>query len=358
MGGEVEKPVEGRPVGRAAQINPKGRTLTVTGSGDILIHPSLAAQAESVGTPEQPNFGPMLAGIRGRIASADYSICHVETPFSQPGVKTEYPHYYVHPNLAKAIKATGFDECSTASNWTYDKGMAGIERTIDSLKAVGVRQAGSLRSAKDQRIKINTVKGIKVAHLSYTDPSDSPTVAGSEWAVNRQSPSEIAQDARTARQRGAQIVIVSYAAGAMESTQVSASQQAAVRTMTAAGDVDFVIGHGSHTVQPAEKINGTWVVWHGNLLASFFPDQTTMLTGLISQATFQETKKKGRFALTKLTGIPVQSVNGSIRAMDLVAHKCEEAKQYESGWKLVQATQQPAIAQGMKLPAICAETNP
>lgn len=339
----------------ANQPKPNGRTLTITGSGDILIHPSIADQADANGSKKNPDFRPMLADVKSRISSADFSICHVETPFSQPGVRTAFPHYYVHPNLAKAIAWTGFDDCSTASNWTFDKGMDGIHRTIDSLKQAGVGQAGSLENATDSRIHIRTIRGIKIAHLSYTDPYDSPTVPGSEWAVNRQDPEQIAQDAHTARELGAQIVIVSYADGDMGATDWSAQQEQAINTITAGGDVDYVIGHGSHTVQPAKKVNGTWVVWHGNLLASFFPDEKTMLTGLISEATFQQSQQKGRFVLTSIEGIAVESVDGSIRTMDLASHNCADAKRYQAGWDMVHNAEATAISEGMKFPAICSE---
>ena len=339
----------------AHELRPGGRTLTITGSGDILIHPSIADQADATGSKADPDFRPMLADVKPRISAADFSICHVETPFSEPGVRTTFPHYYVHPNLAKAIAWTGFDDCSTASNWTFDKGMAGIDRTIDALHNAGVGEAGSLKNATDSRIRIQTINGIKVAHLSYTDPHDSPTVPGSEWAVNRQDAGQIAQDAYTAREEGAEIVIVSYADGDMGATSWSAQQERALNTITAGGDVDYVIGHGSHTVQPAKKVNGTWVVWHGNLLASFFPDEKTMLTGLISEVTFKESMQPGRFELTSIEGVPIESVGGSIRTMDLASHSCAAAKKYKAGWKMVRAAESTAISEGMQFPAICSE---
>jgi poly-gamma-glutamate capsule biosynthesis protein CapA/YwtB (metallophosphatase superfamily) len=329
------------------------RTLSITGSGDILIHPGMDRQAESDGGTSNPDFAPMLAGVKPLISRADYSICHTETPFSPPGYRQPFPHYYVHPNLAKGIKATGFDDCSTASNWTFDKGIDGVRRTVKSLNRAGVNQAGSRANAKAERVVVRDVNGIKVAHLSYTDPGDSPEVPGSPWAVNRQPPAEIAVDAQFAREQGAEIVVVSLAMGSMGSVELSGSQKSAANTMTAGGDVDYVIGHGSHTVQPAQKFHDTWVVWHGNLLSWFRSDQTTMLTGLISDVTFTEVTD-GRFEVSSLKGRPIQTVtSGGVRSVDIVGASCSDGRQYEAQRQMIVDTQAKAIRQGMKFPKLC-----
>ena len=336
-----------------ATLTHPARTLNLTGSGDILIHPRLAGQADSNGGASNPNFAPMLADVKPLISRADYSICHVETPFSPPGYRQPFPHYYVHPNLAKGVKATGFDDCSIASNWTFDKGIDGVRRTIKSLNKAGVHQAGAGSNANSQRVTVRDVNGIKVAHLSYTDPGDSPGIPGSPWAVNRQTPAEIAADAKVARAQGAEIVVVSLAMGTMGAGGLSGSQKSAAKTITAGGDVDYVIGHGSHTVQPAQKFNNTWVVWHGNLMSSFFPDQTRMLTGLVSDVTFTEVTG-GRFLVTSLKGYPIQSVKGgSVRSLDIVGAGCSGLRRYGTQWQMIVDTESRAIAQGMKFPKPC-----
>ncbi len=329
------------------------RTLNVIGSGDILIHPSLSAQADANGGAANPDFAPMLADVRPLISKGDYAICHAETPFSPPGHRQPFPHYYVHPNLAQGIEATGFDGCSIASNWTFDKGIAGVRRTIRSLKAAGVEHTGAGANQKAQRVVVRDVNGISVAHLSYTDPADSPGILGSPWAVNNQSPAEIAADAKLAREQGAEIVIVSLAMGEMNAVELSGSQKLAAKTITAGGDVDYVVGHGSHTVQPAQKFNDTWVVWHGNLMSSFFPDQTRMLTGLVSDVTFTEVSD-GQFEVTSLKGFPIQSVrDGSARSVDIAGAGCPATGQYASQWQMIVDTESKAVAQGMKFPSRC-----
>jgi len=301
----------------------------------------------------------MLAGAKWRIKKADYSICHDETQFSDPNLpETSFPHYYVHPNLAKGIAATGFDECSTASNWTFDKGMSGIERTNAALRKAGVNHSGAYTSKESERnrIVVRTVNGVKLTHISYTDVSDSPTLPGQPWAVNRQSPRQIAADARAARAAGAQLVVISLAMGPMGAEDTTAAQREAVRTITADGDVDYIIGHGSHTIQPAQMVNGTWVVWHGNLMASFFPDQPRMHEGLISRATFTQ-QSDGNFRVTKLAVFPLLMVKDPGRVIDLAHQKCSSVPdRWASAYSAIRATERTAIKQGLTLAKPCSGT--
>lgn len=343
------------PATRPVPLTGPARTVTMTGSGDILIHPSLWQQAQADGVPGNPNFAPMLAGVKKRVSAADYSICHDETQFNDPnGPVTSFPHYYVHPNLAKGIAATGFDECSVASNWTFDKGIAGIRRTNAALSKAGVKHAGSAGTADQAaRFVVRDVNGVKFAHMSYTDPSDSPGIQGSDWAINRQSPAQIAADAKGARAAGAEIVVVSLAMGTMGDGDTSAAQRKAVKTITADGDVDFIIGHGSHTIQPAQLVNGIWVVWHGNLMSAFFEDQLRMHEGLLSSVKFTELPG-GRFKATTVRGYPVLDVRGPGRVIDLASQRCATIpERWQAAYDATRATEASAIKAGFELMKPC-----
>lgn len=339
----------------AAPLTHPPRTVTMTGSGDILIHPSLWQQAQSDGAPGIPNFVPMLAGVKERVSAADYSICHDETQFNDAaGPITTFPHYYVHPNLAKGIAATGFNECSIASNWTFDKGLDGIRRTNAALSKAGVNHAGSAGSpAQAGRFVVRDVNSVKFAHMSYTDPDDSPGIRGSEWAINRQAPAQIAADAKAARAAGAQIVVVSLAMGTMGDANTGAAQRKAVQTITAGGDVDFIIGHGSHTIQPAQLVNNTWVVWHGNLMSAFFDDQLRMHEGLLSWVKFTE-QPGGRFKATTVRGYPVLDVSSPGRVIDLAAQSCTSMPaRWQTAYEATRSTEATAIKAGFELMKPC-----
>ena len=80
------------------------------------------------------DFAPLLAGMKPVIASADLAICHEEVPLAKPGGPyRNFPLFAVPPHVVKAIAATGYDVCTTASNHAVDQGFAGLKRTLDEL---------------------------------------------------------------------------------------------------------------------------------------------------------------------------------------------------------------------------------
>ena len=89
------------------------------------------------------------------------AFCHVETPLAA-GAPVGYPLFKSPPALARAIRATGFDACSTASNHSLDRGQAGIGSTRRSLARAGVRHTGSFSSRRQQRrLLLLRVRGVK-----------------------------------------------------------------------------------------------------------------------------------------------------------------------------------------------------
>ncbi|MGE5830501.1 MAG: CapA family protein, partial [Micromonosporaceae bacterium] len=76
---------------------PPPRTLTILGAGDVLLHSFVwrqaAADADAAGGKGY-DFGPIFAGVAGRITAADLAICHLETPLAPlGGPYSEYPPF-------------------------------------------------------------------------------------------------------------------------------------------------------------------------------------------------------------------------------------------------------------------------
>ena len=76
----------------------------------------------------------MFGSIRPQIAGADLALCHVETPLVH-GPPRGYPSFRTPAALARAIRATGWDACSTASNHTLDAGQCGVNTTLRASTA-------------------------------------------------------------------------------------------------------------------------------------------------------------------------------------------------------------------------------
>src|SRR6516162_1710570 len=247
---------------------PSSVQLVVEASGDLLIHSAVFKRALADGGGRHYNFAPMFAKIKPYIQGVDLALCHVETPMT-PAAPTGYPTFNTPPELATAIRQTGWRACSTAATHTLDQGQRGVDDTISALDRAGVLHTGSFSSAAAQRTTlIMTVKGVRVAFLSYTDitngiPSPYP------WSVNRANATQILADAHRAREDGAKVVIVNLHWGDENIAQPSSFQLALASRLTRSPDITAVVGQHVHIVQPIRTINGKLVVFgEGNLISN------------------------------------------------------------------------------------------
>lgn len=299
--------VAGAPASRVA---PPARTFSVVAAGDPLTESAvLAAGQREAGPGERYDFGALLAPIAPIVTGADLAICHMELPTGRPGEapanlgRSAYGgNRLLAPyELAVGVATAGFDRCSTASNHSNDTGTAGIDSTLDDLDAVGLGHAGTARTAEEAAPALFTVNGVRVAHLSYTRFSNTGATA-MPWQLRLvATPVPVVDDVRTAREAGAEVVIVSiHTSKEMEREPIPADRLF-VEWLTSQAPVDLVIQHGPHVIQPVERVNGTVVYWSvGNLLSGMgvpgtgrYEDQRT-LDGLLATARFTEVAP-GRF---------------------------------------------------------------
>jgi Bacterial capsule synthesis protein PGA_cap len=226
--------------------------LVVSASGDLLIHTQVFQRALADGGGRRYNFAPMFAKIRPYIGGADLAVCQVETPMSGPPF-TGYPVFNTPPALATAIRATGWEACSTAGTHTLDQGQRGVAGTIRALNRAHVAHTGSFTSAAAQRTPlIMTIKGIRVA-----------------WSVNRASAAQILAEARRARRDGAKVVIVNLHWGDEYAAAPSGVQLQLARRLTRSPDITAVVGQHVHVVQPIRFLRGKPVVFgEGNLISN------------------------------------------------------------------------------------------
>jgi poly-gamma-glutamate synthesis protein (capsule biosynthesis protein) len=242
--------------------------VTIAASGDFLIHSPVWTRARAYGHGRRYEFRPMFRAIRPLIAKADLALCHVETPFSH-GPPQGYPSFRTPVALADAIRATGWDACSTASNHTLDDGQHGVNTTLDVLDHVGIHHTGSYRTrAASRRIRILQAKGVKVAFLAYTAVSNGQRVPH-PWTVNTARAGRILRDARRARRKGADAVIVNLHWGTEFSSSPNREQRSLAAALTRSKAVTAVIGQHVHVVQPIRWMHGKPVVFgEGNLISN------------------------------------------------------------------------------------------
>jgi poly-gamma-glutamate capsule biosynthesis protein CapA/YwtB (metallophosphatase superfamily) len=264
-GGEEEAASVGQG---SAQLPEHDVRLSIAVSGDLLIHGPVAAQALAYGGGQNYQFRPMLEQVRQIVRRADLGICHLEQPLTS-GVPSGEPVFRAPQGLAGAIRWTGWDACSTASNHSLDGGIEGIDFTLKRLDRVGVGHSGTNSSPTAPRAAMLDSKGVKVALLAYTDLIPGLTPPEESWRLNMAEPKRMLADARRARRDGADVVLVSLHWGIEYQHEPSEFQRSVARRLTASPDVTAVIGQHVHVVQPIRRINNKPVVFgEGNLLSN------------------------------------------------------------------------------------------
>ena len=289
-------------------VVPAPVTMSLAFAGDILIHSQVWKAATVYAGGSGYDFTPMFARVKPLIESVDLAICHLEVPLVALGEKpTTNPLYSAPTELAWAIKEMGFDRCSTASNHSFDKGVKGIEATLNEFDALGLGQAGMARTPDEIEPKVFDVNGIKVTHLSYTFGfNDIPAPNGETWRSALIDPTRIIADAQKARDMGARVVIVSMHWGRETQTDLSDFQLTNSDAITKSGLIDLVVGHHAHVVQKIEQVNGVWTIFGLSNLISYLPTTDA----------FPNKTQDGMIVTTNITLNP----DGSVQVEQPVAH--------------------------------------
>lgn len=297
---------------------PPPRSITIVATGDVLLHQRgpLVAGAAAVGRANGTGFDfrPVFADVAPIISGADLAVCHLETPIGPPaGPFSGYPVFSVQPQIVDALVAAGYDSCTTASNHSWDKGFDGVVRTLDVMDAGGLRHTGTYRSEAESRVPlVFDVDGVTVAQISWTfglngfrEPPDR------QWAVNDFTAgtdpglTAMLAEAAAARRAGAEVVVASVHCCVEYTDEPTPAQDAIAAALLASPDVDLVLGHHAHVVQPVESIGGKWVAYGlGNHVAQR-QSRVAVSDSVIVRFTLTS-GPDGRFSTTLAEAIPTR----------------------------------------------------
>ncbi len=252
----------------AGEPDPEARSFTIAASGDILIMDSVRQVADAHAPGYRTHdFFPMFARIEPWISSADLAICHIETPLLSAGSSitraspnSPHPSFSAPPELVDALVATGYDACSTAANHALDWGLDGLIASLDVLDEAGLGHTGTFRSPAENHPSLYEVNGVTVAHGSYTFGTNLIFVP-EKWAVNYLDLEKMLSDAAWAREQGAEFVMFSIHWGKDYQVLPSERQLEYVAPLMASPDIDLIVGHHAHVIQPIDVINGKYVVY-------------------------------------------------------------------------------------------------
>lgn len=122
------------------------------------------------------DFSPMFSDVADDFGNSDLMVANLETPLAGEGLRYSYKKYNFNTpdELGSALKDAGVHLVSTANNHVLDRGVEGLERTLDTLDRIGILHTGSARTTEETKPVIVDVKGMRVAVLSYTYGTEAP----------------------------------------------------------------------------------------------------------------------------------------------------------------------------------------
>jgi poly-gamma-glutamate capsule biosynthesis protein CapA/YwtB (metallophosphatase superfamily) len=312
----------GEPEVEAPAPEPEPRSFTITAAGDILPHTavidSAAAYAADAGADDAYDFRPMFAQLAPRFRAADLAVCHLEAPLSADNgdvfgggdrrTPEGAPMFTAPFQLADALADTGFDACSTAHNHSSDAGPEGIRDTIELLERAGVVPAGTAATPEASgAARMHEVQGVAVAHLSATYGLNQPLPEDEAWMVDEIDVDQLVDEAADARADGAEFVVVSLHHGLDYRIEPSDNQRERADALLGSGEIDLLLGHHAHVVQPIERVHDKVTVHGlGNLLSNMHPAVTGPETqdGAIVTLEVVEDPDHGGFAVDEVAYVP------------------------------------------------------
>ncbi len=206
-------------------------------------------------------------------ASPDVRVINLETAVTRQGhfAPGKGVHYRMNPANLPCLAAVRPDVCVLANNHVLDFGRRGLDETLDSLVAAGLRTAGAGRDAvAARRAAIVPVgAGGRVLVFSCGMPSSG---IPEDWAATEErsgvdyvpEPSVAAAAALADRlrqvKRPGDIAVVSVHWGSNWGYGVSRAEVRFARALVDAG-ADIVHGHSSHHPRPLEAYQGKLILY-------------------------------------------------------------------------------------------------
>lgn len=227
--------------------------LTLGAIGDILIHDWVYNDAK---TKTGYDFKPMFEHTKSLLSTPDLLLANQETILGGINIGiSSYPMFNSPQEVGDALIDAGVDIVSTANNHSLDKGVKGLDASLDYMDQIGLPHVGTSRTPSEQQtLKILRKNGIKVAYLSYTYGTNGiPVPAGKEYLVNLIDENAIIKEIKRAEDE-ADVVVMSIHWGNEYELQPTEEQKKLAETLVNEG-VDIIFGHHPHVLQPMEWID-------------------------------------------------------------------------------------------------------
>ena len=234
---------------------PVVETLRFSATGDDLIHSPIYKQAaRRAANGQQYDFDYCYAQVAPFYAQQDINWINQETLCSDELEPSSYPCFSTPGDCARALYRAGIRVFSLSNNHTYDKGAAGLAATLRFWESMpeDVVTTGLWRGADDySRIPLQTVNGVTIAYLSYTEHTNGiPTSSSMPANVIYTSQTDVIEQQVRAAHQQADFVIVGVHWGVEDSHTIVDGQRTLAQQLADWG-ADVIVGTHPHVLQDA-----------------------------------------------------------------------------------------------------------
>ena len=251
----VSQPEEAEPAPEP-EPRPLVQTVRFSATGDNLIHAPIYKQAQRRASGEEAySFDYCYEHIAPFYAQHDVNWINQETLCTDELEPSSYPCFSTPGDCARALYRAGVRAFSLSNNHTYDKGASGIAATLrfwDSMPE-DVVTTGLWKGESDYgHIPLQTVNGVTIAYLSYTEHTNGiPQNSSMQANVIYTSQTDVIEQQVKAARQLADFVVVGVHWGVENSHAIADPQRTLAQNLAVLGcRLDH--WHPPHVLQNAQ----------------------------------------------------------------------------------------------------------
>ena len=225
--------------------------------GDISFNDAYTGLYEKGVDPFQ-KISPKLAGCDIVIGNLECLSAgdEGENEFKKPRLKTTTGTLGFLNNL-------NVSAVTLAHNHVYDNLKDGFVKTVSFLESQKIRYLGAgLSQTEATRPLLLEQHDLKICMLSYVHPDTNPDLpAECPVHLNLYNPELISREIVRYKNEGYFVILILHWGGKFEGGLYPDRYQPEHARRFVGDGADLIIGHHSHTLQPAQQISGNWVFY-------------------------------------------------------------------------------------------------
>lgn len=136
-------------------------------TGDILSYPNQNKKLKQ--KFGDYDYSTVLQEVKPLFTDCDYVCGSLETPISSEHDYSKNEIVFNTPSsFLSALKEVGVDLLTTANNHCLDRGLSGLNNTIDAINKEGLDFTGTRKSPVEKNYLVKTIKGKRIAFVAFT----------------------------------------------------------------------------------------------------------------------------------------------------------------------------------------------